>query len=123
MDTAARYSELFARPERTPESFWTSLRYFNLYRIAVAALFLTLTAVYGDALSLGSHQLGLASLWTVPLRRGRLSAERHRASGGAAKRPRILQPAVDVAGGTGRARDHASHVREWRLSHGPSGGG
>src|SRR3954470_15317426 len=59
MDTAARYSELFARPERTPESFWTSLRYFNLYRIAVAALFLTLTAVYGDALSLGSHQLGL----------------------------------------------------------------
>src|SRR3954465_5422994 len=59
MDTAARYSELFARPERTPESFWTSLRYFNLYRIAVAALFLTLTAVSADALSLGSHQLGL----------------------------------------------------------------
>jgi two-component system sensor histidine kinase PilS (NtrC family) len=59
MDTAARYSELFARPERTPESFWTSLRYFNLYRIAVAALFLTLALVYGDALSLGSHNLSL----------------------------------------------------------------
>jgi len=59
MDTAARYSELFLRPERTPESFWISLGYFNLYRTAVAALFLTLTVVYGDALSLGSHQLGL----------------------------------------------------------------
>jgi len=56
MDTAARYSELFLRPESTPESFWISLRYFNLYRIAVAALFLTLTVVYGDALSLGSHR-------------------------------------------------------------------
>ena len=39
MDTAARYSELFQRPERTPESFWISLRYFNIYRMAVAALF------------------------------------------------------------------------------------
>ena len=59
MDTAARYSELFMRPERTPESFWISLRYFNLYRIAVAALFLSLTFVYGDALNLGSYQLPL----------------------------------------------------------------
>ncbi len=59
MDTAARYSELFRRPERTPDSFWISLRYFNLYRVAVATLFLTLTVVYGDALSLGSHSLPL----------------------------------------------------------------
>src|SRR4051812_7858081 len=59
MDTAARYSELFARPERTPESFWTSLRYFSLYRIAVAALFLALTVVYGDALNLGAHNLSM----------------------------------------------------------------
>jgi len=59
MDTAARYSELFLRPERTPESFWISLRYFNLYRVAIAALFLTLTVIYGDALSLGSHSLSL----------------------------------------------------------------
>jgi two-component system, NtrC family, sensor histidine kinase PilS len=55
---APRYPELFAAPEqRVPESFWISLRYFNLYRIAVAALFLTLALVYGDTLNLGSHSL------------------------------------------------------------------
>jgi hypothetical protein len=59
MDTAARYSSLFAGPERASDSFWTSLRYFSLYRTAVAALFLGLTLVYGDALSLGSHKLEL----------------------------------------------------------------
>jgi two-component system sensor histidine kinase PilS (NtrC family) len=59
MDTAARYSTLFVRPERTPESFWISLSYFNVYRIAVAALFLGLTIVYDDALALGSHKLNL----------------------------------------------------------------
>jgi two-component system sensor histidine kinase PilS (NtrC family) len=59
MDSAARYSSLFVRPERTPESFWISLRYFNLYRIAIAALFLGLTVAYGDALALGSHRLDL----------------------------------------------------------------
>ena len=59
MDTAARYSSLFVGPERIPSSYWTSLRYFNLYRIAVAALFLSLTVVYGNALTLGSHQLEL----------------------------------------------------------------
>jgi two-component system sensor histidine kinase PilS (NtrC family) len=57
MDTAARYSSLFVGPERASDSFWTSLRYFSLYRIAVAALFLGLTLVYGDTLSLGSHRL------------------------------------------------------------------
>lgn len=59
METAARYSSVFVGPEKTPEAFWISLRYFNLYRVAVAALFLTLTAVYGDALNLGSHSLDL----------------------------------------------------------------
>jgi two-component system sensor histidine kinase PilS (NtrC family) len=59
MDTAARYSSLFVGPGRTGDSFWTSLRYFSLYRIAVAGLFLGLTLAYGDALSLGSHQLEL----------------------------------------------------------------
>jgi two-component system sensor histidine kinase PilS (NtrC family) len=59
MDTAARYSSLFVGPERIPSSYWTSLRYFNLYRIVVAALFLSLTVVYGDALTLGSHHLEL----------------------------------------------------------------
>ena len=60
MDAPVRYPELFLTPqERTPDSFWTSLRYFNLYRIAVATLFLTITLVYGDSLSLGSHALDL----------------------------------------------------------------
>ena len=60
MDAPVRYPELFLPPEeRTPESFWTSLRYFNLYRIAVAMLFLTITLVYDDSLSLGSHALML----------------------------------------------------------------
>jgi two-component system sensor histidine kinase PilS (NtrC family) len=57
VDTAARYSALFIDPQPTAESFWTSLRYFNLYRVAVAALFLGLTVVYDDALNLGAHQL------------------------------------------------------------------
>jgi len=60
MDAPVRYPELFTPPrERAPESFWISLRYFNLYRIALATLFLTITLIYGDALNLGSHSLGL----------------------------------------------------------------
>jgi len=56
MQAPLRYPELFlAPPERTPESFWISLAYFNLYRVAVATLFLTLSVVYQDALNLGSH--------------------------------------------------------------------
>ncbi len=42
-----------------PDSFWVSLRYFNAYRIAIAALFLAATLVYGDALNLGSYNLRL----------------------------------------------------------------
>ena len=52
-----RYAGLFGRDGRTPDSFWTSLRYFNIYRIAVAALFLGITLFYGDALNLGSYRL------------------------------------------------------------------
>src|SRR2546421_1372385 len=60
MQAPLRYPELFlAPPERTPQSFWISLAYFNLYRVALAALFLTLSVVYGDALALGSHSLAL----------------------------------------------------------------
>ena len=60
MDAPVRYPELFTPPrERVPESFWISLGYFNLYRIALATLFLTITLIYGDALNLGSHSLGL----------------------------------------------------------------
>ncbi|TMG78401.1 MAG: PAS domain-containing protein [Betaproteobacteria bacterium] len=83
MQAPLRYPELFlAPPERTPESFWISLAYFNLYRVALATLFLTLSFVYGDALALGSHALTLfrytcvvylaiAVLFHVPLRKGR----------------------------------------------------
>src|SRR3954463_3650519 len=78
-----RYPELFlAPPERTPDSYWISLAYFNLYRIAVATLFLALSMVYKDALNLGSHDLALfratcavylfgAIFLHVPLRRVR----------------------------------------------------
>ena len=42
-----------------PESFWVSLRYFNAYRIAVAALFLLSALVYGDMLSFGGQETRL----------------------------------------------------------------
>ena len=58
MDAPIRYPELFLAPaERTPASFWTSLRYFNLYRIAAAAVFLVTSLVYDDLL--GRHWLDM----------------------------------------------------------------
>jgi two-component system sensor histidine kinase PilS (NtrC family) len=60
MQAPLRYPELFLPPqERTPDSFWISLGYFNLYRVAVATLFLSLSVVYQDALSLTSYSLQL----------------------------------------------------------------
>src|SRR5688572_5248080 len=60
MDAPVRYPELFlASDKRTPESYWTLLRYFNLYRVAMATLFFTVTLVYGDALTLGAHALAV----------------------------------------------------------------
>jgi len=57
---ALRFPELMmAARERTPESFWTSLRYFNLYRIALAALFFCTSLIYDDALNVGAHSLEL----------------------------------------------------------------
>ena len=50
---------MYAREERAPESFWISLRYLNFYRIALAAVFLGTTLIYGDTLSLGSNNLAL----------------------------------------------------------------
>lgn len=44
-----------AQHSDTVDSFWVSLRYFNFYRIAVAAVFLLVVLVYGDLLNLGSH--------------------------------------------------------------------
>jgi two-component system sensor histidine kinase PilS (NtrC family) len=66
MDALVRYPELFLGGDRrTPESYWTLLRYFNLYRVAMATLFLTITLVYGDALSLGGHALALFRYTTL----------------------------------------------------------
>ncbi len=45
--------------EAVADSFWISLKYFNFYRIAVAAMFLLVALIYGDALSLGSHDLAV----------------------------------------------------------------
>ncbi len=60
MEASVRYPELFLPPEdRIPESFWISLRYFNYYRIALAATFLGTAVIYGDAVSLGTHNLEL----------------------------------------------------------------
>jgi len=57
-----RYSGIFARDQRTPDSFWISLRYFNVYRMAVAALFLGITLFFDDALNLGTHRLNVFRL-------------------------------------------------------------
>jgi two-component system sensor histidine kinase PilS (NtrC family) len=64
MEASARatapYPELRLQPDaRIPDSFWISLRYFNVYRMALAAIFFGATLIYGDALSLGSHHLAL----------------------------------------------------------------
>jgi two-component system sensor histidine kinase PilS (NtrC family) len=53
------YAGLFSREERTSESFWISLRYFNMYRIAVALVFLGTALAYDDSLNLGSRDLDL----------------------------------------------------------------
>ncbi len=42
-----------------PDSFWESLRYFNIYRIAVAVLALLVVVIFHDTLNLGSHNLSL----------------------------------------------------------------
>ncbi|MDX1373967.1 MAG: ATP-binding protein [Burkholderiales bacterium] len=53
----------WTRRETTPESFWISLRYFNLYRIMVAGLFLAASLYYEESLNLGSH--GIARFRTI----------------------------------------------------------
>jgi two-component system sensor histidine kinase PilS (NtrC family) len=56
--TPLPYPELSLAPEeRIPDSFWTSLRYFNLYRMVLAGIFLGTTLLYGDAFNLGLHSL------------------------------------------------------------------
>ena len=54
------YPELITPPEeRIPDSFWVSLRYFNLYRIVLAVVFLGTAIFYDDAINLGTHSLEL----------------------------------------------------------------
>jgi two-component system sensor histidine kinase PilS (NtrC family) len=42
-----------------PESFWVSLNYFNVYRLATAGVFLLIAVIYGNSLNLGTHDLPL----------------------------------------------------------------
>jgi two-component system sensor histidine kinase PilS (NtrC family) len=61
MDVPVRYPELFLAPEqRAPQSFWTSLRYYNLYRMAAAAVFLATSLAYDDLV--GRHWLEMFRL-------------------------------------------------------------
>ena len=53
------YAPLFAREDRPPDSFWISLRYFNLYRIVVALVFLGSTYFAYEPISFGAHDLRL----------------------------------------------------------------
>jgi two-component system sensor histidine kinase PilS (NtrC family) len=52
-------SALFARGDRAPDSFWTSLQYFNVYRIVVAMVFFGATYLANDPPSFGAHDLVL----------------------------------------------------------------
>ena len=55
-----RYPErLIAPEERIPESFWVSLRYFNMYRIVLAVVFLGTALFYDEAASFATHSLEL----------------------------------------------------------------
>ena len=40
-----------------PDSFWVSLRFFNIYRLLLAAVFLAAVMIFGDSLNFGSHNL------------------------------------------------------------------
>ena len=60
MEASVRYPELFLKPEeRIPDSYWISLRYFNYYRITLAAVFLGTALFYEEAVNIGTHNLQL----------------------------------------------------------------
>jgi two-component system, NtrC family, sensor histidine kinase PilS len=46
-------------PDTQPHSFWVSLRYFNIYRLLLAGVFLAAVLIFGDSLNFGSHNLAL----------------------------------------------------------------
>lgn len=49
-------AQTIAQPESDPiESFWRSLRFFSVYRLSIALLFLLAARVFGDAVSLGAQ--------------------------------------------------------------------
>ena len=75
MDAHAPLPGAVARGARSArrESFWTSLSYFNLYRIALATLFFAVTLIYGDALGLGSHALDLFRYTAPPISFGAIA--------------------------------------------------
>jgi len=52
-------------PPQVSDSFWVSLRYFNAYRIAVAALFLASVVFLQDLFALGVHDLRLYAATSV----------------------------------------------------------
>jgi two-component system sensor histidine kinase PilS (NtrC family) len=47
------------------QSFWLSLRYFNIYRMAVAAVFLLAILIYGNELNLGSTNFPLFTYTSI----------------------------------------------------------
>jgi two-component system, NtrC family, sensor histidine kinase PilS len=53
------FAPLFAAESPPPESFWISLRYFNLYRIVLALLFLGATYLAYEPVNFGAHDIGL----------------------------------------------------------------
>jgi two-component system sensor histidine kinase PilS (NtrC family) len=54
-----------ARDPDVPESFWLSLRYFNVYRLAAAGIFLFSLAVHNEVLTLASHDATLYAVTAV----------------------------------------------------------
>ena len=53
------YPPLFAREDRPPESYWTSLQYFNLYRIVIAMVFFIASYFEVEPVNFGAHDLRL----------------------------------------------------------------
>jgi two-component system sensor histidine kinase PilS (NtrC family) len=45
------------RDEQQPDSFWVSLRYFNIYRLLVAGMFLLSVLIFDDTLNFGTYSL------------------------------------------------------------------
>ena len=107
--------EVFLPPEeRIPESFWISLRYFNYYRIALAAVFVGTALIYDDAVNLGANSLELFRYFAGGYL---LCAVVLHAL--AARPAREVRAAGLAAGVPRHRRDHAAHVRERRYPERP----